>query len=60
MNGINEDLMRSINKGIFLPEMLLAVGTPATSEDMRTQGKKMKENDKRCLHELCRALPPVV
>lgn len=60
LNDIDEDMMKSINKGMFLPEMLLAMGTDPTFEDIRTQGNQMKENDKSCLRELRGALPPVV
>ena len=60
LNHIDEDMMKLINKGLFLPEMLLAIGTDPTFEDIRTQGNKMKENDKSCLRDLRGALPPVV
>lgn len=60
LNDIDEDLMKSINKGPFLPKMLMVVGTAATAEDMITQGNKMKANDKKFLRELCGALPPVL
>lgn len=54
LDGIDDDLIRSINKGPFLQEMLIIV---ATAEYMITQGNKMKENYKRCLSELRGVLP---
>ena len=60
LNGIDEDLMRPINKGPFLPEMLVTLGIVAMNDDMISQGNKKKANDKKCLHELRGDLPPVV
>lgn len=60
LNGIDEDLRRSINKGPFLPEMLVNLGATTTNDDMITQGNKIKVNDKKCLYELRSALPPVL
>lgn len=34
LNGMDENLMRSINKGPFFLEMLVNIGTVATAEDM--------------------------
>lgn len=57
LNGIDESLMRSINKGSFLRKILVIVGIATTSKYMVTQGKKMRANDKRCMYELRGALP---
>lgn len=60
LNGIDEDLMRSINNGSFRLGMLVTVGMSATFEDMITRGNKMQENDKKSMHELLGTLLPVV
>lgn len=60
LNGSDEDLMISIKRWEFFQAMLVDVGTTASSDSMITWGSMMKETDKKCMCELCGALPPVV
>ena len=52
LNGIDEDLMRSIKRGPFSQYMLVTVGTSATSEDVIIRRSKMQENGKKCMREV--------
>lgn len=52
LNGIDDDLYRSIEKGPYRVDRLQVVGMDGADEDMIAQGNKKKVNDKRCIREL--------
>lgn len=60
LNGIDEDLWHSIEKGPYRADLIQVVGNVGVAKDMITPGTKEKANEKRCLRELCGALPQVV
>lgn len=60
LTGIDEDLWRSVKSGNFHHSMLTKIRNVGSFADVATQTDKYKSNDKRCMHELREALPPVV
>ena len=46
LNGIDEDLWKSIENGPYRAELVKVVGNPGAAEDMIAQGNKKKANEK--------------
>lgn len=60
LNGIDEDLWRSIDKGPQREDPVQVVGNAKAAGYMVALANKQKTNDKKCLRELRGALLPVV
>lgn len=48
LNGIDEDLWRSIKTGPYRVDPIQVAGNAGAAEDMSAQGNKKKANGKRC------------
>lgn len=60
LNGIDEDLCRSIEEGPYHVGAVEVVGSTTSNESLTVGRFRSEANDKICIRELRGALPPIV